>query len=196
VPRPARLLAAALSAVTVTSLLAGCAGTNAVADGTGGPQLKQLQTGSTGLLRIEDRSPAPALRGETLDGGRLDVADLKGKVVVVNFWASWCPPCRAESPYLVKVAKDTAASGVAFVGINIKDDRNAALRFDEVHDVPYPSLYDQPGVLLTRFRNLVPQVPPTTLLIDRQGRIAGLFRGGVTEAQLSGPVQVLAKEKT
>ncbi|MCW2726883.1 MAG: TlpA family protein disulfide reductase [Frankiales bacterium] len=195
-PRPARLLAAALSAATATALLAGCTGTNAVTDGSSGPQLKQLQTGSTGLLPIADRHPAPTLRGETIDRGRLDVAALKGKVVVVNFWASWCPPCRAESPYLVKVATDMKASGVEFVGVNIKDDRTAAVRFDQVHDVPYPSLFDQPGVLLTRFRTLVPQVPPSTLLIDRQGRLAGLFRGGVTEAQLSGPVQVLAKEKT
>ena len=183
------VLTAALCAV-----LAGCTGTSAVSDGSGGPQLKPIDTGSTGLLRIGDRVPAPTLRGETLDGSTLDVAKLRGQVVVVNFWASWCPPCRAESPNLVRVAKDTAGKGVQFVGVNIKDDRSAAQRFDQVHDVPYPSLFDQPGVLLTRFRKFVPQVPPTTLLIDREGRIAGLFRGGVTEAELSGPVQVLAGE--
>jgi thiol-disulfide isomerase/thioredoxin len=174
--------------------LAGCTGTSAVTDGSGGPQLKQIETGSTGLLRVSDRVPAPTLRGETLDGATLDVGRLRGQVVVVNFWASWCPPCRAESPNLVQVAKETAGKGVQFVGVNIKDDRSAAKRFDEVHDVPYPSLFDQPGVLLTRFRKLVPQVPPTTLLLDRQGRIAGLFRGGVTATELSGPVQSLAGE--
>ena len=183
------VLTAALCAV-----LAGCTGTKAVTDGSGGPQLKPLDTDSVGVLRISDRIPAPTLRGETLDGGTLDLADLRGKVVVVNFWASWCPPCRAESANLVKVANDNAAKGVQFVGVNIKDDRSAAVRFDDVHDVPYPSLFDQPGVLLTRFRKFVPQVPPTTLLIDRQGRIAGLFRGGVTETELSGPVQALAGE--
>jgi thiol-disulfide isomerase/thioredoxin len=186
------LLTAALCAVLVGGT--GCTGTKAVTDGSGGPQLKPLDTDSVGVLRISDRIPAPTLRGETLDGGKLDLADLRGKVVVVNFWASWCPPCRAESVNLVKVANDNAAKGVQFVGVNIKDDRTAAVRFDEVHDVPYPSLFDQPGVLLTRFRKFVPQVPPTTLLIDRQGRIAGLFRGGVTETELSGPVQALAGE--
>lgn len=180
--------------LALSAALTGCTGTNAVSDGSGGPQLKPLDTASTGLLRIVDRSPAPTLRGETLDGAKLDVADFRGKVVIVNFWASWCPPCRAESASLVKVANDNAASGVQFVGVNIKDERSAALRFDDVHDVPYPSLFDQPGVLLTRFRKLVPQVPPTTLLIDRQGRVAGLFRGGVTETELSGPVQALAGE--
>ena len=184
-----RVLTAALCAA-----LAGCAGTNASTDGSAGPQLRPFETGSVGLLRISDRPPAPTLRGETLDGDPLDVADLRGQVVVINFWASWCPPCRAESVHLVKVAKDNQAKGVQFVGVNIKDDRSAAKRFDELHEVPYPSLFDQPGVLLTRFRKFVPQTPPTTLLIDRQGRIAGLFRGGVTETELSGPVQALAGE--
>ena len=184
----------ALLTVVLCAALAGCTGTKAVTDGSGGPQLKPLDTDSVGVLRISDRIPAPTLRGETLDGGTLDLADLRGKVVVVNFWASWCAPCRAESATLVRVAKDTAPLGVTFVGVDFKDTRSSARRFVEVHDVPYPSLFDQPGVLLTRFRKFVPQVPPTTLLIDRQGRIAGLFRGGVTETELSGPVQALAGE--
>lgn len=189
-PRTVRLTCALLLALALT----GCAGTQATTDGSGGPQLRQLDTASTGLLRISDRAPAPALSGPTLDGADLDVASFRGKVVVVNFWASWCPPCRAEAPALIKVANDTRALGVEFVGVNIKDNRSAAQRFDELQGVPYPSLYDQPGVLLTRFRRLVPQTPPTTLLIDRQGRVAGLFRGGITETELSGPVQALASE--
>ena len=189
-PRTVRLTCALLLALVLTA----CAGTQASTDGSGGPQLRQLDTASTGLLRISDRTPAPALSGPTLEGADLDVASLRGKVVVVNFWASWCPPCRAEAAALIKVAHDTKALGVEFVGVNIKDNRSAALRFDEVQRVPYPSLYDQPGVLLTRFRRLVPQTPPTTLLIDKQGRVAGLFRGGITETELSGPVQALASE--
>jgi thiol-disulfide isomerase/thioredoxin len=185
----------ALLTAALCAALTGCAGTSASSDGSGGPQLRTLGATSTGLLRVEDRMPAPVLRGETLDGRQLDVADLRGKVVVMNFWASWCPPCRAESANLVKVATDTKALGVEFVGVDVKDDRSAAVRFDDVHSVPYPSLYDEAGVLLTRFRKLVPQSPPSTLLLDRQGRIAGLFVGGLTEAELSGPVQVLAGEK-
>ena len=188
--RTAPLAAGAALCLSLTA----CAGANAVADGSAGPQLKQIDTASTGLLRTNDRTPAPVLKGETLAGAQLDIASLRGKVVVVNFWASWCPPCRAESANLVKVAKDNASRGVQFVGVDIKDERTAAVRFTKVRNVPYPSLFDQPGVLLTRFRRFVPQVPPTTLLIDRQGRIAGLFRGGITETELSGPVQVLAKE--
>lgn len=98
--------------------------------------MRALTDTSTGLLRVADRRPAPRLNGETLDGGRLDVSQMRGKIVVVNFWASWCPPCRAESANLVKVANETAALGVQFVGVNIKNDRTAALRFEKVHNVP------------------------------------------------------------
>lgn len=189
-PRPLRQLALCL---LTTSLLAACSGTKT--DLPSGPRQQTLPgaIGST-LLDVGDRIPAPTIRGESLDGTELDLSAMRGKVLVLNFWASWCNPCRAESPTLVKVAQDNAARGVAFVGINIKDDRGAARRFDEVHGVPYPSLFDQPGVILTRLHKLIPQQPPSTLLIDRAGRIAGIFRGGVTEAELSGPVQALASE--
>jgi thiol-disulfide isomerase/thioredoxin len=192
-PRPARFLAACLLGTVV---LTGCTGKNAVGTGTTGPLTKTLANPDANrLIRAGDRRPAPTIRGETLDGDPIDLASYRGKVVVLNFWASWCPPCRAESAGLVKVARDTAPLGVAFVGVNIKNDRSAALRFNEVHGVPYPSLYDEPGVVLTRLRRLVPQEPPSTLLLDRQGRIAALFIGGLTESELSGPVQALAGER-
>jgi len=176
-----------------TALLTACSGTRV--DGPSGPLQKTLGDASGAqLLAVADRIPAPTIRGETLDGGQLDLASMRGKVVVMNFWASWCNPCRAEAPTLVKVAQDTAAQGVAFVGINIKDDRGAARRFDRVRGVPYPSLFDQPGVILTRLHKLIPQQPPSTLLVDRSGRIAGIFRGAVTESELSSGVLALASE--
>jgi thiol-disulfide isomerase/thioredoxin len=184
----------ALCAV-VAALVSACTGKSAVSDGSGGPQLQGLgQKGVNHLLRVEDRIPAPDIHGETLDGKTLDLSSLRGKVIVVNFWASWCAPCRLESDRLVKVAKDSAPLGVSFVGVNFKDDRSAARRFVDVQAVPYPSLFDQPGVILTRLRKLVPQYPPSTMILDRSGRIAALFVGGVTESQLSEPVRALARE--
>ena len=189
-PRPA-LLASALAAVVA---LTGCSGGSATADGPTSPQLKIVDAGENGLIAQDDRPPAPQLSGTTLEGERLDVGDYRGKVVVLNFWASWCPPCRAEAQNLIEVAETTKASGVEFIGVNVKNARDEALAFERKQGVPYPSLHDQPGVLLTRFRTLVPQVPPTTLILDRQGRIAGRFIGGVTTRELLVPVQALAAE--
>jgi thiol-disulfide isomerase/thioredoxin len=179
----------------LAALVSACTGKNAVSDGSSGPQRGSLpQPGANRLIAVGDRIPAPDIHGVTLDGSSLDLQSLQGKVVVVNFWASWCAPCRLESDRLVKVAKDTEPLGVSFVGVDFKDDRSAARRFVEVHDVPYPSLFDQPGVVLTRLRKLVPQYPPSTVVLDRNNRIAALFIGAVTEGQLSASVRTLARE--
>lgn len=185
------VLAAVLAGVLA---LTGCSGESATADSPTTPQLKIVDAGENGLIAEGDRPPAPRLAGTTLDGEPLDVADYRGQVVVLNFWASWCPPCRAEAANLIEVAERTKADGVQFIGVNVKNAKDEALAFERKQGVPYPSLHDQPGVLLTRFRTLVPQVPPTTLLLDREGRIAGRFIGGVTTDELLVPVQALAAE--
>ena len=176
-------------------LVSGCAGTSgANASGAGDYEFGRLASGPNGLFPVADRKPAPALAGQTLQGQPLDTGTMKGKVVVLNFWADWCGPCRAEAPFLDQVATQMAPQGVQFVGVNVKNDRDAALAFERVSGTPYPSLYDQPGALLLRFRKVVPQTPPSTMLIDRQGRLAGIFNGGVTASELSGPVEALAAE--
>lgn len=186
-------MAAALACLLA---LTACSGESATADGPTTPQLKIVDAGENGLIAEGDRPPAPQIAGTTLEGEPLDVADYRGQVVVLNFWASWCPPCRAEAANLIEVAETTADEGVQFIGVNVKNAKDEALAFERKQGVPYPSLHDQPGVLLTRFRTLVPQVPPTTLLIDREGRIAGRFIGGVTTRELLVPVQALAAEDT
>ena len=176
-------------------LLTACTGTSgASASGATDYEFGRLAPAADGLFPVGDRRPAPPLAGETLDGEPLDTATMKGQVVVLNFWASWCAPCRAEAPFLNSVAEKTAPDGVRFVGVNVKNDRDAALAFERVSGTAYPSLYDQPGALLLRYRKVVPQTPPSTMLIDRQGRLAGIFNAGVTESELLPPVQALAAE--
>jgi thiol-disulfide isomerase/thioredoxin len=193
-PLRRRLPAAAAALVAVLALSA-CSGDAAAVDPVG-PQLKTIEAGDDGLIDVADRDPAPTINGRTLAGDDLDVADLRGSVVVVNFWASWCGPCVAEAKNLVAVAEATEPDGVVFVGVNIRDDKANALAFERTHGIEYASIDDQPGALLTRFRKLVPQTPPTTLLLDREGRIAARFIGGLTEAELLAPVQALAAEST
>lgn len=180
----------------VAALATACTGRSGTNTDSGtSPQLKTLGGLAGGVFPVGDREPAPNLAGTTLDGQQLDLASYRGKVVVLNFWASWCAPCRAEARNLNAVYAQTKASGVEFVGVDIRDDRTAAQAFQRNKGVLYPSLFDQSARLLLKFRGQAPQSPPTTLILDRQGRVAARFLQAVTETQLLGPVQVIAAEQ-
>ena len=121
---------------------------------------RPAQTGGSGtgltLYRPGERVAAPGVRGETLSGAQLALAILRGRVVVLNVWGSWCNPCRAETPELVRVFRDTQARGVRFAGIDTRDNPDAARAFVRSFHVPYPSLIDRDGKLLLALKGLIP----------------------------------------
>lgn len=153
----------------------------------GGEQLTSVDNITPGmdLYPPGNRVMAPALDGMTLDGDAFALSDLGGNIVVMNVWGSWCAPCRAETPDLVRVANETSSRGVRFVGINTRDNPAAAKAFVRSFKVPYPSVVDAEGQLLLNFRDTVPtSVVPTTVVIDRQGKIAARIIGPVTYSTL------------
>ncbi len=132
-----------------------------------------------------DRGAAVALAGTTLTGEHLDVAHLRGKVVVVNVWGSWCAPCRTEAPVLAALSRSYADRGVAFVGVNVKDNRAAALAFERSYGIAYPSIEDPDGRAVLALSQYVPaSAVPVTLVLDTEGRVAARVLGAVREATL------------
>ena len=182
------LVGIAVAAVAVAAIVY-------VVTGRGGDSWKDLcGTSSEGFIECTagKRPAAPEVSGELLEGGAYDSATSAGKVVVVNFWGSWCAPCRAEIDDLEAVYEATKASGVDFLGINIRDSRDAALAFHNQR-VAYPSVFDPSSKLALGFQ-IPPNSIPATIVLDRAGDIAYVIRRGVTQQQLQPIVERVAAE--
>jgi len=149
----------------------------------------------SGLIEAAKRKKAPTVTGDLLDGGSFDLSAYTGKVVVVNFWASWCAPCRAEATDLEEVWQATKASGVQFVGINIRDDKDKAIAF-HAGRATYPSLFDPAGKIALGFSDVPPSAIPSTLVIDRQGRIASITRRDIRATELRAVVEAVVAERS
>jgi thiol-disulfide isomerase/thioredoxin len=141
----------------------------------------QKDSGQVVTYKPGQRVAAPVVKGELLDGGGYDLAAHKGRVVVVNFWASWCAPCRVEADDLENVRKSLA--DVDFVGINVRDEKDKAIAFHEGR-AGYPSLFDPAGRLALAFSQVPPNTIPATLIIDSQGRIAAVIRKAIQQDEL------------
>ncbi|MFG1900284.1 TlpA family protein disulfide reductase [Micromonospora carbonacea] len=180
-----RWIAGLLAAVTATAALAGCSGDS--------QERRCITTDGVIECAPDQRSAAPKLTGELLTGGSYDIAKDLGQVVVVNFWGSWCPPCRAEADDLEATYQATKGSGVTFLGINVQDNRDKALAFEEGR-VTYPSLFDPPSRLALAF-DIAPNTIPATVILDRDGRVAVVIRSAVTQDRLQPIVERIAAEK-
>ncbi|MFF7732363.1 MULTISPECIES: redoxin domain-containing protein [unclassified Streptomyces] len=195
--RRVRRSAALTASLAASALLVTACGSGGTSGGGGDTN---FVTGTDGVATAAQgkRTPAPDLSGKTIAGKTLDVADYKGKVVVLNVWGSWCNPCRAEAKYFAKVSKAYADKGVQFVGINTRDtSTGAALAFEKDWDITYPSLYDPTGKLLLRFKKgtLNPQAIPSTLILDREGKIAARSLSALSEERLLKMLKPVVAEK-
>jgi thiol-disulfide isomerase/thioredoxin len=125
------------------------------------------------------------------DGSPWSSTSARGSVLVVNFWASWCGPCRTEQPSLNQVARTYRGRGVRFIGINVRESRGAAQSYVEEFQIPYPSLYDQAALNAARLQAFA---LPSTFILDRDGVVAYRLTGKTTVPILSARLDRLLAE--
>jgi thiol-disulfide isomerase/thioredoxin len=187
VSRPTLLLA------SLALLLAACAGgTSQAAD------CERVAGVREGVcpLPAEERGAAPTLAMPVLgtEDETLSLEDLRGRVVVLNFWASWCGPCRAEQPDLNEAHALLPADEVAFLGVNIEDTAPSALAHEREFAMPYPSLFDPANEFASRFQGIGPRTIPSTVFLDPEGRVAARIFGVVGMSEVVGLADAIAAE--
>jgi thiol-disulfide isomerase/thioredoxin len=196
-PRARRLLAL-LAAPVLAATLAACGddpGSIAAQAKDGSRKGYISGDGAVEVIAPADRGRPVGLSGTMLDGKPWALPDAGGDVVVLNVWASWCGPCRTEAPELEKSWQAAQKGGkpVTFMGINTRDNTSSAVTSAKRWGITFPSLEDPSGVLILNLQGKV-SAPPTTLVLDRTGRIAARVNGEVKASTLTGLVDdVLAK---
>ncbi|GAB7192617.1 TlpA disulfide reductase family protein [Kineococcus sp. NUM-3379] len=175
--RPLLRLARALAAAV---LLAGC----------GGDDLPPAGYAAAGEAVVErapgERGEPLELSGTSAEGERVDLADLRGSVVVLNTWYADCPPCQKEAPVLAAAAREHADEGVRFVGVNVRNDSAEAIAaFQDGHGIDYPSIRDGDGSAQLALRGVAPNATPSTLVLDTAGRVAAVVAGEVEGSTLT-----------
>lgn len=195
-----RRLLALVASLAVLAPVPGCStGTDAVAQG--GTFEFVAPGGKTDIFYDppESRGRPGELAGPSLMDPAMTVSlnDFSGQVVVVNIWGQWCGPCRAEITELQKVYDATRRDGVAFLGIDVRDNnRDAARDFVIDRKVTYPSIYDPAMRTMIAFGGKFPTtVIPSTLVLDRQHRVAAVFLRELLAGDLMPVVQRLTAEQ-
>ena len=153
--------------------------------------------GLNALAQQIEPEPAPNFTLPTHGGEKgvanMQLEELLGEVVLLNFWASWCGPCRQEMPLLDELAKKYAQLGVTVLGVNVESDTAKALEFLEKTPVSFPILLDKENVVSKLYDV---KAMPTTFLIDRDGNIRAVHRGYKPgyEEQYEADIKTLARE--
>ncbi len=145
-------------------------------------------TGRSGETRID--KPAPAINIPLYDGGSLMAADYAGKPVVVNFWASWCGPCRQEAPIFERLWREYGERGVMFIGVNIQDTTGEAQAYISEFDITYPNGADEDGSISVDYGVIG---IPVTFFISPDGIVERRWAGVVRETQLREWIDEIAK---
>ena len=179
-------------ALVLGLFLSGCSSTGDL----GNPVATDADHAGVGTTQFPkgQRPDVPDLAGATVSGGSLNTSSLLGDVVVLNAWASWCEPCRDESPALGRISRRLHDSGVTFVGLDEEDTKEKATAFAAKTGMTYQHLFDDKGDLLARLRLLPTSGIPSTLVVDRDGKVAARIIGAVHEQEFESLVRSIASE--
>ena len=144
---------------------------------------------SDGIVEYQQgqRPLAPAVTGTSLTGSTIKLSSYRGKTVVLNFWGSWCPPCRAEAPTLADLDEQYGSKDVAFLGDDVNDSPANALAFTHSVGITYPSFNDNGYLVVADFSDAGVAVndTPSTVVIDKTGHVVGMILGGASYEQLT-----------
>jgi len=167
-------------------LLAGCSSGPDAVDVNNGGEFRFVEATPSGeVIPPGERATAPEFSGTLLGGGEFSSEELAGDVAVLNFWGSWCAPCRVETPEFQEVYADVADDGVQFLGLNVKEtSEQFATAFVERFGIEFPSLYDPRGEVALAFRDYPANAIPSTIVLDRESRVAAVYTGEVSQENL------------
>jgi thiol-disulfide isomerase/thioredoxin len=188
---------ALLALLAAAALLTGCtSGPDAVDVNNGGEFRYVAATPAGEVIPEDDRASAPEFGGILLNGDDFSSSQLADQVAVLNFWGSWCPPCRVETPQFSEVSEEYGDAGVQFLGIDVKEqDKQFADAFVADKGISFPSLFDPRGEVALAFRGLNPNAIPSTIVLDREYRVAAVYTGEVKQDDLRAVLdRVLAEE--
>jgi cytochrome c biogenesis protein CcmG, thiol:disulfide interchange protein DsbE len=147
---------------------------------------------SGGMVPAASRREMPGLVLEQLGGGMWRMEDHRGQVVLINYWATWCGPCREETPGLGRLSRELGPEGLAVVGVSLDEgDRGKVQSFVDGFRLPYPVAF--PAAMSQMGQGL--EGIPTTILVDRQGRVAKTYVGAVREGDFREDAKVLLGER-
>jgi thiol-disulfide isomerase/thioredoxin len=185
-----------LPALVVALLLTGCSTGDSAVDVNNGGEFRFVAGTTAGEVIPEpQRQSAPDFSGTLLGGGDFSSDELSGHVAVLNFWGSWCAPCRVETPEFQEVYAEVRDGGVEFLGLNVKEtSEQFALAFVDRFGIEFPSLYDPRGEVALAFRDYPATAIPSTIVLDPQGRVAAVYTGPVTQEDLRTVIDRVVRE--